>query len=246
MSEDANLHMLQLWLGMRELTALGKSIGLPMRHVDTNYLVHCALGELFQDNAPRPFCVESMSGKGDGRHVRVLGYSEVPGKALKAIAKTFASPMLWETSDWTRMASKPMPDCLPKGMRLGFQLRACPVIRKSSSGKEIDAFLDRVQEVDDPDVNIDREEVYREWLTGHFDRRGGAAPVSIRMERFSLERMVRRRQGGSRKARTFKRPAATLAGTLEVTDGDKLNNLLASGIGRHKSFGFGMLKLRRG
>jgi len=37
----------------------------------------------------------------------------------------------------------------------------------------------------------------------------------------------------------------TLTGTLRVTDSDAFLALLRSGIGRHKSFGYGMLKVRR-
>jgi len=37
----------------------------------------------------------------------------------------------------------------------------------------------------------------------------------------------------------------TLRGVLRVTNAEEFNHLLRSGIGRHKSFGFGMLKIRR-
>jgi len=45
--------------------------------------------------------------------------------------------------------------------------------------------------------------------------------------------------------KTMKRPDVTLTGTLTVTDSDAFGTLLRSGIGRHKSFGYGMLKVRR-
>jgi len=68
------------------------------------------------------------------------------------------------------------------------------------------------------------------------------------MTRFSIERMTRRipkNGNGERKADTIKRPDVTLTGTLQVTDGDAFVDLLRSGLGRHKSFGYGMLKVRR-
>jgi CRISPR system Cascade subunit CasE len=53
-----------------------------------------------------------------------------------------------------------------------------------------------------------------------------------------------RRRGADRKPKVLKRPDVTLTGHLRVTDGEAFMKLLASGIGRHKSFGFGMLKIR--
>jgi CRISPR system Cascade subunit CasE len=219
---------------------------LPLARVDHNYMAHCALGELFGDSAPAPFCVSSQ----DGKHVRLLAYSSLGTEELRARARQHASPFAYEICDWARMACKPMPQAFPEGMRLEYELRACPVVRKSSAGKhhgagvEVDAFLSRVWEVDDPEVPIQREEVYRDWLTSQFERRGGARLHSTRMERFSLERMLRRTQGPERDTNTIKRPVVTLSGELEVTDPDAFNELLRSGIGRHKSFGFGMLKVR--
>jgi CRISPR system Cascade subunit CasE len=64
------------------------------------------------------------------------------------------------------------------------------------------------------------------------------------MTRVSIERMTRR-NGPDRTPDTIKRPDVTLTGTLQVTDGDAFVDLLRSGLGRHKSFGYGMMKVRR-
>jgi CRISPR system Cascade subunit CasE len=239
--------MTQLWLRMRRLVELARALGLPLRQVDHNYIAHCAMGELFGEQAPRPFCVE----RNNGQHLRVLGYSPLDCDALRSLAQLDAGPMVYEACDWSRIASKPMPTDFPAGTHLAFELRACPVVRKSSAGKhheagaEVDAFLSRVWEVDDPEVPLQREEVYRDWLTAHLERRGGCRPVRIALERFSIERMLRRTQASDRTAKTIKRPDVTLRGELEVTDGEAFADLLRQGIGRHKSFGFGMLKIRR-
>jgi CRISPR system Cascade subunit CasE len=87
-------------------------------------------------------------------------------------------------------------------------------------------------------------------LEDQLDNRGGAevGEGSIQMTRFSIERMTRRvpkNENGDRKPDTIKRPDVTLVGRLTVTDSDAFLNLLRSGIGRHKSFGYGMLKVRR-
>jgi CRISPR system Cascade subunit CasE len=119
--------------------------------------------------------------------------------------------------------------------------------RTWAKGQELDAYLaeawTRPEEED-----LSREQVYRDWLRRQFEIRGGAEPQSIGMDRFSIERMTRRvpkTDSGERKADTLKRPDVTLTGTLRVTDGDAFVDLLRSGLGRHKSFGYGMLKVRR-
>lgn len=264
-TDTATFHMVQLALDPRRLVQLGKMLHLPLARTGTNYLVHCALGELFQDQAPKPFSVEAGTASANGRHVRVLGYAGVDRAALHELAKGFASPAVYEISDWDRAASKPMPGTFPEGMRLRFELRACPVVRKASAGEgrtstgerrtwregqELDAFLAHVWTLDDPAASVDRESVYRDWLARQLDLRGGAALETVGMDRFSIERMMRRTHAGGpapygRKARTVKRPDATLTGTLRVTDSGAFVDLLKSGIGRHKSFGFGMLKVRR-
>ena len=264
-NENDAFHMVQLRLSARRLAGLGKMLGLfngRRRRVSTNYLVHCALGELFQEQAPKPFCVESAPrqiGPKAGRQVRVLGYAPVAREALEQLARGFASPAVYETCDWDTSASKPMPDAFPKGMRLCFELRACPVVRKSSAGQtstgkawkagqELDAFLSHVWELDAPGVDVSREEVYRDWLERQFELRGGAELNAVGMDRFSIERMTRRSHGsgtGGRAVHTIQRPDVTLTGELTVTDSAAFTDLLKSGIGRHKSFGFGMLKIRR-
>lgn len=255
--QNHNFHMLQIWLDVRQLMQLGKMLHLPLKQTGTNYLVHCALGELFQDQAPGLFCVEDKhrqiteySGN-NGRHIRALCYSELDWETLQNLSRGFASPTVYEIVDWDRMASKPMPDTFPKGMKLGFELRACPVVRKASdgpkwdAGQELDAFLSRVWEIDDKSVNVDREETYRNWLKRQLENRGGAELKSASMKRFSIERMSRRNHSSNRKLKTIKRPDVTLTGKLEVTEPNAFEELLRRGIGRHKSFGFGMLKIRR-
>jgi len=253
----SGFHMVQLDLDVRKLVQLGRMLHLPLARTDNNYLTHCALSELFQAQAPTPFCVEDVhrsldeyDQRGD-RYLRVLGYSDVEGQALQRIAQGFASPAVYEICSWDRLASKPMPDIFPEGMHLAFQLRACPVVRKASDGpkwnrgQEVDAYLSRVWELDDPTVDVDREDVYRDWLKAHLERRGGAEPLAIGMNRFSIERMTRRTHGKDRKVRTIQRPDVTLTGTLRITNARAFTDALRAGVGRHKSFGYGMLKIRR-
>jgi CRISPR system Cascade subunit CasE len=250
--------MVQLGLDAKGLTTLGKMLHLPLSQTDTGYLTHCALGELFGDDAPKPFSIESAGSNGE--NVRVLGYTTANADTLQTNAQLDASPTVYEICDWDELAAKPMPETFPEGMALQFELRACPVVRKASAGEgvnqngetrtwnegdELDAFLAEAWTRPKED-DLNREQVYREWLARQFDIRGGAEVDSdaVAMTRFSIERMTRR-NGPDRTPDTIKRPDVTLTGTFRVTDGDAFVDLLRSGLGRHKSFGYGMMKVRR-
>lgn len=247
-------HMIQMWLDSRGLMQLGRMLHLPLRKVGNNYLVHCALSELFQDQAPKPFSVEDnyrQIADYEGQAIRVLCYSELDWETLQNLARGFASPTVFEIVDWNRMASKPMPAEFPEGMKLGFELRACPVVRKASAGpkwkkgQEIDVFLSKVWEIDDDSVVVDREKIYKEWLIHYFKKQDSADLTSLEMKRFSIERMSRRNHTPNRKVKIIQRPDVTFTGTLKVRNGEEFKELLYRGIGRHKSFGFGMIKIRR-
>ena len=252
-TDDAPFHMVQTWLDGRKLTEVGRMLGLPLRETDNNYLTHCLLGKLFGDRAPGLYWLDDDPNREDKREMQVLAYADDDAETLEQLAQTFVEPSLFEALDWDRTASKPMPSTFPQGMALGFEMRVCPVIRKGSGGPkwdegdEVDAFLSRVWEVDDESVDIDRAEVYRDWFLRQLDHRGGAEAdrETVGMKRFSLEQMTRRSHGpDDRKVTTITRPDVTLTGELEVTDSEAFLDLLERGLGRHKSFGFGMMKVR--
>ena len=253
-TQTKTVHMIQMWLNSRQLMQLGKMLHLPLKKVGNNYLVHCALSELFQDQAPKPFSVEDnhrQIADYDGQQIRVLCYSEFDWETLQKLAQGFASPTVYEIVDWKRMASKPMPSEFPDGMELGFELRTCPVIRKAShgpkwnKGQEVDVFLSKVWEIDDESIEVDREKTYKEWIIRYFERQDGVNLTSVNVKRFSIERMSRRNHKPNRKVKIIQRPDVTFTGTLKVKNGNEFEKLLYRGIGRHKSFGFGMLKIRR-
>ncbi len=251
-TDDAPFHMLQTWIDGRKLTEVGRMLGLPLRHTDNNYLAHCLLGKLFGDHAPKLYWLDDDPDRERKRKMQILAYANDDADTLEQLARTYVEPSLFDGVDWEKTASKPMPSTFPEGMTLGFEMRACPVVRKGSgghnweAGDEVDAFLSRVWEVDDESVDIEREEVYRDWFERQLDLRGGADPdtETVGMKRFSLAEMTRRSHEGDRKVTTITRPDVTLTGELEVTDSEAFIDLLERGLGRHKSFGFGMLKVR--
>ncbi|MEI2616044.1 MAG: type I-E CRISPR-associated protein Cas6/Cse3/CasE [Thermomicrobiales bacterium] len=246
MSGDA-LTMLRLGFDGPRLIELARRRRLPARDVDLGYVVHCALGELFGAEAPKPFAIT----REQGRVVEVLAYSPHTRDALHTTAQTFADPSLYDgLCHWASFAGKPMPEHFTAGQRLGFMVKVCPTVRPAKPGlhqeseaPEVDAFLAACRKVG-PEVKVDRETVYREWFLGEIARRGGATVEHVALERFQLERLTRRHQGADRKSESRDRPAASFHGTLTVTDPALFRATLARGLGRHRAFGFGMLLLR--
>ncbi|HEX7119853.1 MAG TPA: type I-E CRISPR-associated protein Cas6/Cse3/CasE [Longimicrobiales bacterium] len=244
--ETATLRLARLHLESRRLVELGRRRRLPFRDMDTGYLVHCALGELFGDAAPKPFSIT----REQGRAIEVLAYTDREKEALRREADAFADPWLHALCDWDAFDVKALPADWPAGTRLGFKVRVCPVVRMPRGctthrpGAEVDAFLARCAAAG-KGVKVDRQEVYREWFAAQVERSSGARLLRAGVESFRLGRFSRRTQGEERQMRIKQRPEATIAGELEVTDGAAFDALLRRGIGRHRAFGFGMLLLRR-
>jgi CRISPR system Cascade subunit CasE len=239
------LHLVKIPLRPDRLAAIARRRGLPLRDLDDGYLCHCLLRELWQHRAPAPFVL-----RGRGRALDVWGYSPIDAVALVAHARAFGDPDVLATiADMESVASKPIPR-FEAGQRLGFLLRACPVVRLARGstmhrpGAEVDAFLARCFAVG-AETTVSREDVYREWLVGRLDRpeRTGASAGRIRIAGISRERLVRRTQGTKRQARGIERPDVRFEGDLVVVDGDRFNRWLAHGVGRHRAFGFGALIL---
>ena len=72
--------------------------------------------------------------------------------------------------------------------------------------------------------------------------------LDVQLSAFGRSRIQRHSQAGAataRKGRTIDGPDATLTGHLRVIDPVAFAHLLTRGIGRHRSYGFGMLLLHR-
>ncbi len=241
-TSDAPLHMVQLVLDGRDLERSAQRQRLPRDHEDTGYLLHGHLSALFGDLLPQPFHGHYLR-----RDVEVLGYCHSDRDTLWQRAQEFAEPMVLGSVQ--RLASKAMPTVWAPGRRLDFDVRVCPVVRLSSAvggyhaGSEVDAFQAARMRGDQASS---KAEVYRGWLDRRLD--GAAQLLDFDIQRLRNTRLVRRNRhkepDGRRKSPRLHKPDAWLRGTLEVADADAFGRLLARGIGRHRAFGFGMLRLR--
>ncbi len=255
------LHMLQITVDLeallRSMSALGLRWDPRQGELDVDYLVHAGLRRLFAEVAPQPFRVLPHPTHAGRRWVLGYGFEDASALAGKLAAAPGERRGI-VIADGIR--SRPMPERWRVGQRYRFEVRCCPVIRRSSDGpltnagrpawrrgSEVDVFVARAGS--DPKRNWTRQDVYREWL---IDRLGDVVevdPDEVRLTGFRLTPLIRGmasrdREGRRRFRRVPRRPDAVLRGTLEVREPDGFSRLLARGVGRHRAFGFGMLLLR--
>lgn len=270
------LHMLHLPVDARRLFAFARDQGLAAGRLreDTGYHLHALFAALFGPLAPRPFALPRPvgAGRGDPARLPVLAYSARPLAELRDWADGFALPAVHRAVVWDDAADKPMPRRFPAGLVLGFELRACPVVRlgrgatAKAPGCEVDAYLAALdaalgaagEDAAAPGrrpgqpgwIDLDRAGIYRDWLAARIAASGCAVPRAIHLvalRRTTVVRRGRRPDGAedpARPVRPMERPEAVFSGLLEVTAPEAFTGWLGRGIGRHRAFGFGMLLLR--
>ena len=240
---DIRVHNFQRWMGIKRLQ-------------DVDHAIHCLLTECFGDLAPKPFRLIVPRSAACGV---LYGYGHAEADALRDAAGIYADPLQAKILPGHTINSKPMPTEWRAGKRLGFETRVRPIVRleKDTSrvpsgvqryfkggglrpGKECDAFLwEAIKHPETSTTRRSREEVYTEWLSGQFDRRGGARLESADLRSFQRTRAVRKLH-----TRHSEGPDAVMRGVLTITDATAFTALLAQGIGRHRAYGYGMLLLR--
>ena len=243
---------LRRWMGSRRL-------------IDDDHAMHCLLAECFGDLAPKPFRLMLPR---DGRRGTLYGYASADANELRDAASLFACPLQERVLPLASLDSKPMPSEWQTGRRLGFEVRVRPIVRlqrdiarvpesklrlfrqdgrngerefKPRPGVECDAFQYEAIMYPKGEMKRSREEVYRDWLRKRFERKCSATldMDSVKLVSFRRTRAIRKLH-----RRYSEGPDALMRGELEITDGEKFGELLASGIGRHKAYGYGMLLLR--
>lgn len=251
------LHLVQLLPDGAALARFAHARRLP--DGDTGYVLHRALRDAFGAAAPQPFRLLDAP----SRPAKLLGYAPAGAEELRD-ALTLAEPDIDRVFPAGGIDSKAMPPYFEAGRQLGFELRACPLVRTKASDdperqREVDVFVHQARALP-PDVPLEREAVYVAWLRDKLDA-GGAELVDARLTGFTLAPLVRRthaspqgrteaRDGPPRRLLSAegrgaaRRPDATFRGTLRVADPERFQALLARGVGRHRAFGFGMLLLR--
>ena len=209
---------------------------------DEGYAMHCLLTEVFGDHAPKPF---RLITHGSAQHSRGLlyGYADQDANQLADTAITYSDPLQALAVPSGAIHTKVMPVDWRIGRRLGFEVLTRPVTRRTRNanrpGTERDAFQPREARLLERDVPLSREDVYKQWLSAQMERHGRVKVEECRLHSFQNARVVRKRRGPS-----IAGPCAVMKGRLIIGDGRAFSQLLKRGVGRHRSYGYGMLLLR--
>ena len=211
---------------------------------DLGYALHALLHAAFGEHAPQPFRYLDAE-KGLLAYTRLTA-AELAQCVALADPDVVAALGLGQTLHHAGMNARPFPTQWAPGHVLGFEVRVRPTIREGKTGRERDAFLSAVEKAGG--AELDRSEVYIQWLRELLVRQGGAELLDAVVTRYQLLGVTRKTQkggpGDARYSRIVSGPDVVLTGQLRVTDPQSFAQILARGIGRHRAFGFGLLMLR--
>lgn len=206
-----------------------------------SYGVHAWMSAAFGELAPKPWRLLAEK----RRPARILGYARCDAETLRTHMTEFADPSVCDVckDPESDISSRIMPTW-KAGRRLRFEVQCCPVGRKAGTGVEKDLFLIEVERRNGQ--MITRESVYCEWVRRTMEASGAVRVGQVSLKAFRLVRQTRKGtpEGSERRAVTLTRPVAVAEGILTIEDPVAFSNLLSRGIGRHRSFGYGMILLR--
>ena len=226
---EISVREFQRWMGARRLQ-------------DPDHAMHCLLTECFGDLAPKPFRLIVPRGGSTGC---LYGYGQADADALRESIAICAEPLQSRIIPANGIDSKAMPMEWQAGKRLGFEVRIRPIVRKArGSGHEeaeVDAFQVKAETFPPKEMPYTREKIYAGWLSGQFERKGGATLDTGSVQLVSFQRTRAHRKLRSRHTEG---PDAVMRGVLTVTESTKFARMLSGGIGRHRAYGYGMLLLR--
>lgn len=230
---DPDIGLASQWMAAEGLGKNGQA--------DDGYGWHALLCAAFgKADAPKPFRTVARR----GRPMQLLAYSPLASAELADRAAAFADPKAFTALGIAQLASKPMP-AFEQGRRLGFSLRARPVVRADRDGdrarsREIDVYVHARENGD----GREKAEIYLDWI-GRKLNAGGAEIEALRLDGLDSAQILRRAAPGAHGRPLTAIPGHSVAvvGNLRVTNEARFAETVARGVGRHRAFGFGMLLL---
>lgn len=210
---------------------------------DLGYGLHAISKAALGNYAPKPFVLRER-----GRSVELLGYVSQPASQIVELA-SMPGAKDHDATDALRLeklTAKAMPSNWRIGLTLSFEVRLRPIVRsrdgRNGASNEVDyaAWINR----QDGHVCVPRYQAYINWL-GEKMSVYGTTLVSAEVVKWSRTKVLRRPMGenGKRKPSLSEGPDITVKGILKVDDPAAFGSMVARGIGRHTSFGFGCLLL---
>lgn len=206
---------------------------------DIGFTAHAVLDDVFGAAAIRPFHVPSTrpGSPAERRHGQfsVVGYSSMTADELQEEAKV-ASPVD-KYAAVVEVMSRPMPKTWAAGRVVHLETRVCPVVRGKRG--ERDVFLRHL----DHGGQDAREVVYGAWLRRELEKSGALEVIETPTLRGFQFGSFLRRPHVEGTIKMMRLPDAHLSVTATIRDGEAFNALLARGVGKHRTFGFGCLLL---
>lgn len=229
----SNLNLMRLRLNGALLMRFARDThGLNAPDEGHGYALHAWLTGMFGEHAPKPFRFFEHKSE-------LLGYTSATAEALLSHASAFAPPHAFAAFIPDSLATKPMPQSWHQGQRLRVDVLTCPVSRSDTGEKDVYLrALDRLGDAAPP-----RADVYTDW----FRRQWGDTVTfdHLTLTGFSRGLLLRRnRIAGQRKPCILERPQVSFSATVRIADGNGFEEKLMRGVGRHRTFGFGMILLR--
>lgn len=247
-SSEGALLLVCLPIDLRALARWSAGTGQAALQDDVGYALHALMRAALGELAPKPFVLIHRSGA-----AQVLGYARCSeGELLRAFqlapgSEPAAAAALCLSGDRAAVV-RAMPGDWHSGERFSFEARVAPVVRSrqpDGSYPEIDAAYHTAFCGERPG---DRDSAHAVWLAKELGRGGASTLLKHEVVRFELGEIARRYQVGTakqpeRRTRGGLLPDLTVRGQLRVDDPVAFRALLARGLGRHRSFGFGCLLL---
>jgi CRISPR system Cascade subunit CasE len=223
------LHLIRLPLHPPRLIRFAFEHGIRQEDETLGYTLHAWLTALFGEAAPKPFRYFE-------KRQEVLAYAPLDAHTLLAIAEERGSLAALAALDTANVASKPMPTGWRAGQRLHLEVLACPVSRKGEEEKDVYLrALDRQGE-----GAPSRSAVYRQWFARQWQEVVALEQVEL-LGMSARARLLRRARNGSNRLLSIERPQALFAAEAVIRDPERFGAMLSRGIGRHRTFGFGMV-----
>lgn len=243
------LHLIRLLPDLPALARWVTATGQRALQEDSGYALHAALRATLGELAPKPYALLERPGV-----LQLIGYSRHSvGELERALSQAeFSDPgaaAALGLGQPSNVVIKPLPVNWRAGDRMSFEVRVAPVVRSrqrpGGGYPEIDA-------ASHPDFAAaaagGREAAHRAWLARELARGGAATLLASRVLSFRMAPIARRhaQSAGERSGRATQLgllPDLHVRGQLQLDDPLAFDALLARGLGRHRSFGYGCLLL---
>lgn len=204
---------------------------------DRDRAMHCLTKETFGPEAtPKPYWYETPE---RSAVTQMLAYTNMEADDLIKRARENQTWPLTGILNPDKIQTRAMDLRPEEGDRFRFAVRTVPVIRKQEQeGRHYDMDVALTREGE----GETRAEAYCKWFASLLERQGGAEAMPDLLtlaEPHSVKRLKR-----SSRSKSVLVTEVNIEGALEVKNPDRFRQLVKEGIGRQRSYGNGMMRLR--